>query len=147
MNKTASVISYDKDFYAWTLHNAELLRQGKLKDIDAINIAEELESMGKSDRRQVINRLIVLLVHLLKWEYQKESRSDSWKGSIVEQRRRIIRLLEDSPSLNTELDKKLDYAYTEALKQASIETGLEWSLFPIKCPYSREEILNDEFYP
>ncbi|HLC15529.1 MAG TPA: DUF29 domain-containing protein [Thermodesulfovibrionia bacterium] len=147
MNKTVSTILYEKDFYAWTLHNAELLRQGKIRDIDAINIAEELESIGKSDRRQVINRLIVLLVHLLKWEYQKESRSGSWKGSIVEQRRRVIRLLEDSPSLNIELDKKLDYAYTEALKQASIETGLDRSLFPIRCPYSKEQILNDEFYP
>lgn len=147
MDAKIADISYEKDFYAWAIYNAELLKQGRISEIDLKNIAEELESMGKRDKRQIVNRLIVLLVHLLKWEFQKENRSGSWKGSIVEQRRRIIQLLEDSPSLNNELDNKLDYAYFEAVKQASIETGLDESVFPSKCPYSKEQLLDDVFYP
>lgn len=147
MHEKVSNISYETDYYKWTMRNAELLRLGKITEIDAVNIAEELESMGKRDRRQIINRLIVLFVHLLKWEFQKDKRTNSWKGIIFEQRRRIIQLLEDSPSLNNEIDKKIDYAYSEALKKAAIETGLDESFFPDKCPYSKEQLLSDEFYP
>lgn len=147
MDAKIADISYEKDFYAWAIYNAELLKQGRIAEIDLKNIAEELESMGKRDKRQIVNCLIVLLVHLLKWEFQKENRSGSWKSSIIEQRRRIIQLLEDSPSLNNELDNKLDYAYFEAVKQASSETGLDESVFPGKCPYSKEQLLDDVFYP
>lgn len=140
-------VTYDQDFYTWALHNAKLLRQGKLSEIDAENIAEELESMGKRDKRQLINRSIVLLIHLLKWEFQPKKRSRSWKGSIIEQRRRILQLLEDSPSLHQELDTKLGYVYQEAIKQAAIETGLKITAFPQNCPYSKEQMLSDEFYP
>jgi hypothetical protein len=147
MNKQRVNPSYDQDFYAWAMHNAELLRRGKFSEIDAENIAEELESMGKRDKRQLINRSVVLLIHLLKWEFQPEKRSRSWKSSIVEQRRRILQLLEDSPSLDQELDTKLDYVYREAIKQVIIETGMKTTLFPQKCPYSKEQILSDVFYP
>jgi len=147
MNAKIADISYEKDFYAWSIHNAALLKQGRISEIDIKNIAEELESMGKRDKRQLVNRFIVLLVHLLKWEFQPENRSSGWKGSMIEQRRRVNQLLEDSPSLNTEFDNKLDYAYVEALKQASIETGLDTSVFPRQCPYSKAQLLDDEFYP
>jgi hypothetical protein len=148
MNKLLSntTISYEKDFYQWALNNSRLLKEGKLTEIDAENIAEELESMGKRDKRQVINRLIVLLTHLLKWEFQPEKRSGSWKGTIMEQRRRILQLLEDSPSLNNEIDKKLNYAYQEAVKQASVEMNSDPLLFPEQCPYQKEYILSDELY-
>ena len=149
MNKLLfdTTVSYDKDFYKWDLYNSQLLKEGKLAEIDVENIAEELESMGKRDKRQVINRLIVLLTHLLKWEFQPEKRSGSWKGTIMEQRRRIVQLLEDSPSLYNEIDNKLDYAYREAVKKASLEIGSDPFLFPEQCPYQKEFILSDEFYP
>src|SRR5262245_16613266 len=99
--------SYSKDFYAWALYNAELIRQGKFTKIDSENIAEELESMGKSERRELINRFAVLLEHLLKWQYQPERRGKSGKYSIKEQRFKIKILLDDSPSLNHELDAQL----------------------------------------
>jgi hypothetical protein len=140
-------VAYEKDFYIWALHNADLLREGKIAEIDSKNIAEELESMGKRDKRQLINRLIVLMLHLLKWEFQKRKRSKSWKSSIVEQRRRILQLLEDSPSLLQELENKLNYTYAEAVKQASMESGLDISVFPEENPYSKEQLLDDSFYP
>jgi len=82
------------------------LWQGKFSEIDAQNIAEELESMAKSDKRQLVNQLIVLIAHLLKWQYQPDHRSSSWQGTIREQRRRIWQLIEDSPSLQHELQKQ-----------------------------------------
>ncbi len=74
-DRPAEPLSYDQDFYAWLMRNAELLKSGKLSEIDAGNIAEELESMGKRDKRQLISRLIVLFTHLLKWEFQPDHRS------------------------------------------------------------------------
>ncbi|MDM8521752.1 DUF29 domain-containing protein [Desulfococcaceae bacterium HSG8] len=140
--------SYNRDFYTWIRWNTDLLRQGRLSEIDAENIAEELESMGKLDKRQLINRLIVLLIHLLKWEFQSERRSKSWKSTIIEQRRRILQLLEDSPSLHHLFKEKMSYAYQTAVKQASNETGFEIHIFPQTCPYLlTEQILDDEFYP
>jgi len=139
--------AYHKDFYKWAIHNAELLRHGKLSEIDSGNIAEELESMGKRDKRQILNRLIVLLIHLLKWEFQPDKRSGSRKGTIIDQRRRILQLLEDSPSLHHELNNRLEYAYQEAVKQAANETGIDVSVFPDKSPYLKEQILRDSFYP
>lgn len=146
-DRPAERISYDQDFYAWLMRNASLLKTGKLSEIDAENIAEELESMGKRDKRQLISRLIVLLVHLLKWEFQPDHRSGSWKGSVSEQRRRIFLLLEDSPSLSHVLKDKKDYAYQAAIRQASNETGMAPDCFPEQCPYSAEQILDDAFYP
>jgi hypothetical protein len=124
-----------------------LLRQGKLSEIDVKNIAEELESMGKRDKRQIVNRLIILLMHLLKWEFQPDKRSGGWKGTIIEQRRRIRQLLEDSPSLHHELNNRMIYAYQEAVRQVSTETGIDVSLFPDSSPYLKEQILQDDLYP
>lgn len=138
---------YDQDFYAWALRNADLLRQGKLSEIDAANIAEELESMGRSERRALVNRLAVLLAHLLKWRCQPGLRCNSWKYTIKEQRRKVCALLEDSPSLRHELHARFREAYADSLLLAAKETGLEEDAFPATCPYSLEEILSPEFWP
>ncbi len=146
---TAQAITsyYDTDFYNWAICNANLLKKGKLTEIDAANIAEELESMAKRDKRQLINRLIILLLHLLKWEFQPSARSGSWKGSVIEQRRRIRQLLDDSPSLINELELKIVSAYKDALQQASVETNLDQSVFPEQCPYTKEQLFDGTFYP
>ena len=117
-------VLYDKDFYQWTLYNAELLRQGKITEIDIQNIAEELESMGKSQKRELISRLAVLIMHLLKWQYQPEKRSHSWIETINEQRRQIVLLLEDSPSLKHEIEEKITRAYNLAVADTEKETGI-----------------------
>lgn len=138
---------YNKDFYYWTQHSAQLLRKGSFSEIDVENIAEELESMGKSNKRELINRFAVLMVHILKWHLQSERRCNSWKCTIKERRLEIKDLLEESPSLKHQLHEKLSHAYRRALLIAATETGLAEKNFPKTCPYSFEKILNLNFLP
>jgi hypothetical protein len=138
---------YEQDFYTWLNRNAELLRQGRLAEIDTIHLAEELESMGKSQRQALTSRLAVLLMHLLKWQYEPQRRCRHWELTIIEQRREILELLEDSPSLKHELAIKLTKTYQRALIKAERETGIAYTHFPATCPYSLEQILSESFYP
>jgi len=138
---------YEKDFYAWTIHNAKLLREGKLSEVDIEHIAEEIESMGKSERRELINRLAVLIAHLLKWQFQQERRSNSWKYTIEEQRDEVLELIEESPSLKYEIQEKLNRAYRKAILWAATEMGVNKSIFEDECPFSLEKVLNKDFYP
>jgi hypothetical protein len=138
---------YEKDFYAWATHNAKLLREGKLSEIDVEHIAEEIEAMGKSEKRELISRLAVLLAHLLKWQYQPERQSNSWKYTIEEQRDEVLELFEESPSLKHEIEDKLERAYRKAILWAATEIGVNKSIFQNQCPFSLEEVLNKNFYP
>jgi hypothetical protein len=138
---------YDKDFYAWAIYNAQLLRAGKLSEVDIEHVAEEIESMGKSEKRELINRLAVLLSHLLKWKFQPDKRSNSWKYTIEEQRDEVLELLEDSPSLNHELDLQVSRAYKKAVLFAATETSFGKETFPKECPFSLKQSLNKEFFP
>lgn len=138
---------YDKDFYAWALHNAELIRQGKLSEVDLEHVAEEIESMGKGDKNKLINRLAILMAHLLKWQYQPNRRGRSWMLTIKEQRVRITRLIRESPSLKHELNVTLTDAYEEAVIIAARQTALDESIFPNDCPFSFEQCINQDFLP
>ncbi len=138
---------YEQDFYAWTIQNARLLRHGNLGEIDVEHIAEELESLGRSERRALVNRLAVLLAHLLKWRAQPGLRSNSWKYTIKEQRRKIEALLQDSPSLKHQLPEKFPEAYADAVLLAARETGMEEDDFPATSPYSMEQTLDWDFLP
>lgn len=138
---------YDRDFYTWALHSAQLLRQGKFSEVDIENVAEEIESMGKRDRRQIISRLAVLIAHLLKWKFQKDKRSNSWESTIKEQRIKVIDLLDESPSLKHELEEKLYHAYEQSTLIATRETGLSPDTFPNKCPFNIEQCLDKKFFP
>jgi hypothetical protein len=140
-------VAYDEDFFAWTQEQARLLRDGDLADIDAQNLAEEIESMGKSDRREIRNRLVVVLAHLLKWQFQATARSNSWSSTIREQRRRIGLVIEDSPSLRAFVAENLDDAYRKARLDAADETELALSIFPAACPFTTEQVLSEEFLP
>ena len=144
----SETVTYETDFHAWAIQNARLLREGKLTKIDAEHIAEELESMSASDRRELLNRLQVLLAHLLKHQYQPERRSKSWLLTISHQRTAIERLLEQSPSLKTLLDANtLTKVYGKAVRDTVIETDLEQHLFPVECPYRLEQILDEDWLP
>lgn len=147
MNQQLANATYEQDFYAWLLKSAELIRQRKFSELDVEHLAEELEGMARSDRRELINRFAVLLAHLLKWQYQPERRSKSWERTIKEQRKRIFLLLEESPSLRYEIEKKLSDAYEIAVLSAANETGLDELAFPESCEYSLEEVLDTHFYP
>jgi hypothetical protein len=138
---------YDADFFRWTETMAAALRSGELSRLDLENLAEEIESLGRSDRRRIESRLTVLLMHLLKWQVQPEMRSGSWRGTIVAQRTRIRKLLQESPSLRSFFESVVDECYGDAVVQAVAETGLPIAMFPIDCPYAIEAILNVEFLP
>ena len=139
--------SYEADFAQWSLEQAELLRDGSIEGLDRENLAEEIESLGRSDKREIGNRLGKLLVHLLKWRFQPEGRSGSWRSSIREQRRGVAKLIEESPSLKGHPAEVLAEEYEAARIDASDETGLNLSVFPLECPFSLQQILDPEFLP
>jgi len=139
---------YDRDFYQWALKNAELMRQGRLSEVDVANIAEELESMGKSQKRELISRLSVLIMHLLKWQYQPKKRSKSWLRSIIAQRADLSLLIDDSPSLKSEIVLSVARAYSLALVKFDNETGISSKKnLPTSCPYTFEQLMDDDFLP
>lgn len=120
----SNAAGYEVDFYAWTIEQAGLLRAGRLSEADIENIAEEIESMGRREKRELVNRLTVLLVHLLKWQAQPAFRGDSWRLTILEHRRRLAEHLKDDPSLRGALAETMATAYGFALLGAQKETGL-----------------------
>jgi hypothetical protein len=138
---------YDEDFFAWTEEQARLLRSGELSQLDLDNVAEEIESMGKSLRRELRNRLVVLIAHLLKWRYQPGFRSNSWSATIREQRRQITDLIEESPSLRPILAQDTDRLYLAGRDKAANETGLSEAIFPVECPFTPEQLLAENFRP
>lgn len=136
---------YESDFYAWTQRQSALLRTGQLADIDLEHLAEEIEDMGKSEKRTLESRLEILLMHLLKWQFQPAYRGKSWRLTIKEQRIRLHEHLAENPSLKSHLAAGIDKAYRLAVLGAEKETGRED--FPAVCPYGVEQILDEEFFP
>lgn len=139
--------NYDQDLIAWAMKNAALLRAGRLDEIDAAHIAEELEDLGKSERRALGSHLRNLVMHLLKWEHQPERRSGSWRSSIDNARAEIAEIVEDSPSLRPIAKERLEKDYALARKNAISETGLPPDAFPTRCPYTIDQVLSDAFWP
>ena len=140
-------VAYDDDFFEWTQEQARLLRDGELTAIDAINLAEEIDSVGRSDRREIRNRLIVLLTHLLKWRFRPERKSPSWSDTIQEQRLSIDSVLADSPSLRPFFAEVVAQAYGRARRTAARETRMELGAFPADYPFTPEQILSEDFLP
>ncbi len=138
---------YDADFHAWTQQQAELLRDGQLQALDLDHLAEEIESMGASERRELGSRLNVLLTHLLKYRFQPDQRSSGWVGTINEQRNQLERLLEQSPSLRRLLPEALTAEYRRARRDAARETGLARDSFPEACPFGLEQALDPDYWP
>ncbi len=133
---------YDTDFCLWIDHNVSLLRQGNLQDIDVENIAEELDSMSRSDKRELLSRLTVLIMHLLKWEYQVDKRSKSWTSTIKVQRLGIKKLIKNSPSLKYNIEAVVIEAFDDAKYLFEDETEIDKNTLPITCPYTFEELMN-----
>ena len=139
--------TYERDFYAWTQDQATLLRSHEFARLDIANLIEEIEAMGRSERRQLTSRLEVLLIHLLKWQFQPALRGRNWQLTIAEQRRRIGRLLRDNPSLQPELPLLLTDAYEDARYAASDETSLSLDSFPQTCPFPAQQVLDQGWLP
>ncbi|MFN8489238.1 MAG: DUF29 domain-containing protein [Caldilineaceae bacterium] len=138
---------YERDFYAWTQQQAALLQAEELEKLDLPNLFEEIEAMGRSQRKEVTSRLIVLLMHLLKLRYQKRTHTNSWRNTIRTQRREIELELSDSPSLRRLVPEIIAQVYPRARKDAAAETGLMLATFPEDCPWSVEQILDVDWLP
>ena len=146
---------YETDYSAWAKENSRLLKTGQFVDLDITHLLEELSDMGKAETRELESRLIILLAHLLKWQFQTQQLSErwrefdgrSWKMTIIEQRLRLQRRLRKSPALKSKLGAIISDAYEDAILLASKETQLSENIFPQQCPYAITEILDDDFYP
>lgn len=141
------MIDYNVDYYAWTNEQAQLLRAGQLQEIDLEHIIEELETMGRSEKRALESRIIVLLTHLLKWQYQPVRRGKSWELTIKGQRANCLDVLDDNPSLKSKLDEMFIKSYYRAKIEAAKETGLDESVFPDECPYTVSQLFDNTYYP
>ncbi|KJR41538.1 protein of unknown function DUF29 [Candidatus Magnetoovum chiemensis] len=136
---------YETDFYQWSLKTAELIRQGRFAELDIENIAEEIESLGRRDKKELESRLSVLIMHLLKWQFQSKKRSKSWIRTIITQRREIKRSFEYSPSLKYNIDKTIEKAFRDAKTDFEKETGFPKNTLPEVCPYTWKQINDDDF--
>lgn len=137
---------YEADFHAWTLEQAALLKARQLHHLDIESLTEEIESLGRAERRELRNRLVVLMGHLLKWQFQPDRRSNSWQATITGQRREILELLSEQPSLKSNLDAAFVGSWKAGVDLAVEETDLPYSHFPDTCPYTFEQVLNGEFW-
>ncbi len=133
---------YSSDFYGWTQAQAKFLKTRQWDELDIANLVEEVEALGRQERQELQNRLGVLLGHLLKWQYQPDNRSNSWRATIREQRRRIMQLLKDSPSLKPFLEEVISRGYDDGLDLAVRETNLPYDEFPNHCPFTAEDIFD-----
>ena len=146
---------YQTDYSAWAQRHAELLRAGRYAELDLEHLLKELSDMSRSERRELESRLLVLLAHLLKWEYQYKSLSErwrefdgrSWRVTIVEQRKQLSVLLRQSPGLKSVLPEAIATAYPDAVDLASKETRLPPETFPAQCPYRAAPLLDDDYFP
>lgn len=138
---------YETDFHAWTQEQASLLRKHQWSKLDLLNLIEEIESLGKQQRSRLRNRLSVLIGHLLIWEYQQQHRSRRRLATIRIQRLDLSELLEENPTLKPYLEEALQRGYPKGVLLAVGETDLPSRTFPVECPYSLTEILDNSFYP
>jgi hypothetical protein len=139
--ETERPVAKEVDLYSWALRQAELLRAGRLTEIDAAAIAEEIDDVGEEQYDKLESALRVLMLHLLKWDHQPSMRSRSWTLTVREQRRRAERQLRKNPGLKSQVDEALEAAYEDARLEAANETGLSLSVFPVRRPFDYSEIM------
>src|ERR1700722_14431185 len=139
--------NYDSDFYAWANEQAALLRAGRLGQADIEHIAQEIESMGRTEKRELASRLVVFLRHRLKWRFQPTGRVSSWKASIRVQRLDLAEHLKDNPSLKTIVPQAIATAFEGTIIEAADETKLAESDFPVLCPCGFDQFVVARFWP
>ncbi|MGH6920533.1 MAG: DUF29 domain-containing protein [Geminicoccaceae bacterium] len=140
-------VRYEEDLYAWSQEQAALLRARRAERLDWDHLAEEIEWMVGRDRRELKNRLRIILLHLLKWQGQPGRRGASWRKSLRTQRRHIKDLLQESPSLRRLVPELVRETFPDAVKDAADETGLPRERFPAGCPYAPDEVLAEDYLP
>jgi hypothetical protein len=137
---------YDEDFYAWIAETVSLLRQQRFTEIDVAHLAEELEDMGKRERRELGSHIRNVIIHSLKWQHQANKRTPSWRQTIRNGRLEIRELLDDSPSLANLVEPIVEDLYSAARADAIDETELAEDSFPVQCPFTAEEIMDPQFW-
>lgn len=147
MKAITSVSLYDKDYYLWLKTTINKLQNQQFKEIDVNHLIEELEALGRTEKKALRSYLRLIVMHLLKWQYQPNKRSKSWKITIRNNRFEVEESLEDNPSLRTQLSEFLEQCYPRARVEASDETGLSIAIFPVSCPFTLEQILDNSFLP
>lgn len=138
---------YERDYYTWALEQARALRAHSTEALDWENLAEEVEGLARTEARELRSRLEVLLVHLLKWRYQPDKRSTSWRLTIREQRRRVAQVIDENPGLMSTREASVTAAYEIARLVAARETRLAEKTFPPGSPWSFEQISDADFWP
>ncbi|HEY9853758.1 MAG TPA: DUF29 domain-containing protein [Leptolyngbyaceae cyanobacterium] len=138
---------YEEDYYLWLETTAKLLREGQVSLLDTANLLEEIEDMGRSEKRAVYSNLKILLMHLLKYKYQPEKRSNSWLATIVEHRQRLKKAFKESPSLQSYFTEIFNECYQDARELAAAETGLGLDSFTLDCTYTPELAIDSQFLP
>ena len=147
LKSTENLSLYEQDFYLWIENTVNQLKTGQLLEVDLGNLIEEIESMGRSEKQALESNLIIVLLHLLKYKYQPDKRSNSWLSSINEHRRRLRKALKSSPSLKPYYTEVFEECYQDARQEAALETGLTLEVFPVVCPFTPEATLDSEFLP
>ena len=138
---------YERDYYLWLSQTAQLISEGKFDEIDTVNLIEEIEDMGRSEKKAVKSNLIVVLLHLLKYKYQPSKRTNSWKSSIREHRRRLRDDFCVSPSLKRYFEEVFAECYQDGREQAADETGLPLDTFPPLSPFTPDQVLDPNYLP
>lgn len=138
---------YNCDYFAWLNEQADHLSEGRFFALDIGNLIEEIRDLGRAEKREIQSRLGVLLIHLLKWQHQPEKRSGSWRATMIEQRARILKRLQESPSLRNYPAEILDEEYHLARAEAAAESNLKESMFPENCPFTVDQVLDPDFLP
>ncbi|NCR36988.1 MAG: DUF29 domain-containing protein [Microcystis aeruginosa S11-01] len=138
---------YETDFNLWIEQTVNHLKKGNLQALDLDNLIEEISDMGRNNRREIFGRLKVLLMHLLKWQYQLEKRTNSWINTIDEQREQLELILRDSPSLKPYLADIFAECYQKEVRGTVNETNLPKETFPVDCPFTQEQVLNWDYFP
>jgi hypothetical protein len=145
----SATTSYDKDVILWSQEQARLLRAGRFAELDVEHLADEIEDVGKSEKRELASRMAVLLAHLLKWRSQPENRSKSWRATIVIQRKRIVLALKETPSLKSVMRSRdwQEGVWLDAIAQARKETELAEHELPEACPWPMNQAADQDFWP
>jgi hypothetical protein len=145
----SATAAYDKDVILWSEQQARLLRAGRFDELDVEHLADEIEDVGKSEKRELASRMAVLLAHLLKWRSQPENRSKSWRATIVVQRKRIVLALKETPSLKSAMRNRdwQEGVWLDAIAQAQKETGLAEPESPEASPWTMDQAADPDFWP
>ena len=138
---------YETDFNLWIEQTVNQLKNGQVQALDLENLIEEIQSMGSNDKREIKSRLIVLIMHLLKYKYQPKKKTTSWTATITTQRDELELVLEKSPSLKPFLKVNIFECYQKARRNAARETKLPLTTFPLECPFTPEQIVDSDYFP